>query len=122
MCRALAKRSTPFRAAVHTISKADNIKKLANNVEIVEGIPFSPSSPLFSLHHLFKKKRVNILTNNQIVVDMAKSETVDAALKGVTKVFLLIPPFAPPQVGFATIDAIKSMTYERGEEEKRRRG
>jgi len=33
---ALAKKNVPFRAAVHKIEKADEVKKLGNNIEVVE--------------------------------------------------------------------------------------
>jgi len=76
VCKALAKRNIPFRAAVHSVSKGDAIKKLGNNIEIVE-------------------------------IDHTKPETLEAGLKGITKVFFLSPPFAPISQHLAVVDAIK---------------
>jgi len=72
---ALAKKGTPFRAVVHKVEKADKIKSLGENIEVVE-------------------------------VDITKPETVDKALHGIGKVFLLTPP-GYTQVKYQLIEAFE---------------
>jgi len=44
VCAELAKRNTPFRAAVHKIEKAESIKKLGQNIDVVEVDIYNPDS------------------------------------------------------------------------------
>jgi hypothetical protein len=41
---------------------------------------------------------------------LEKSDTIEAALNGIGKVFLMFPPFVAHSNGFTVIDTIKSTT------------
>jgi len=77
--KALIARKVQFRAAVHTLSKGEELKKkLGGDFEVV-------------------------------AVDSSKSDTVEAALKGIEKVFLVVPSFVPLSFGLGIVSAIKKV-------------
>jgi len=76
VCASLAKRNVGFRAGVHKIDKAESIKKLGNNIDVVE-------------------------------IDVNNPDSLDKALKGITKIFFMTPPGQTTSAGKAITAACK---------------
>jgi len=73
--KTLAKNGVPFRAVIHTESKADQVKSLGSHIETVK-------------------------------VDIWNKESIGSALKGIEKVFLMLPP-GQTKAGFIIVEALK---------------